>query len=234
MSGAAVEARLDFLIANLSMLYLLVMLIFFGWLLFDVWIGQHTIARLLGYSLVRLDTPDFRFIAYAMIGGAVGGTMNGLRSAVQYFQVFKRSYIWKYITAPWMGMVLGLLVYALIHGSIAIFGGQAIGEVSTTQALTNFAVGALAGYGARDVFIWLDAQVTNFFKEKEETPDVRGVPQEVAEDHLVQTGFDVGAVAAVPARDETEEGIVQDQLPQPGEEVNRGDAVNLVVSHKDD
>ena len=58
------------------------------------------------------------------------------------------------------GSNLGTVVYALLHSSIVVFGGGSLADnVGTTQALANFAAGALAGYGSKDVYIWLDSQV---------------------------------------------------------------------------
>ena len=55
--------------ARLSVNYLLLMLAFFCWQLFDTWIGQHILPRWASYDVKRLDTPGFRLIAYTVIGG---------------------------------------------------------------------------------------------------------------------------------------------------------------------
>jgi hypothetical protein len=217
--------------ALFSLLYSMVVLAFFSWQLFDTWIGQHSLPRLAGYDLKRLDTPNFRLIAYTLIGGGLGGTVNGIRSGLQNYHGFKQRYLWKYIAGPWMGASLALLVYALIHSSVSVFGGgTTANDVGTTQALANFAAGALAGYGSKAVFIWLDAQVDKLFPAPQVVPDVTDKPKEAAVSTLQDAHLAVGSVAKAPREDQQVAGTVVDQTPSPGETVNRGDSVALTVA----
>ena len=148
---------------NLCILYLLLMLAFLAWQLFDTWIGRYSLLTRLGYGLQRPQT--LRLIAFTLIAGALGGVVNGMRSALRYHhEGFNRQYMWKYICAPWMGVTLALFVYALLRGSVAVLGGNVAGSIGNTQVLSNFAAGALVGYGSSKVCRWLDAKVKTFFQ----------------------------------------------------------------------
>ncbi len=158
----------DKMAGHLCILYLLVMLAFLAWQLFDTWVGRNSILRPLGYAIQRQQT--FRLIVFTLIAGALGGVVNGLRSTLQYcHEGFDRQYTWKYLCAPWMGATLALFVYALLRSSISVLSGNAGGaggNIGNTQVLSNFSAGALVGYGSKDVFVWLDAKVEKFFHVK--------------------------------------------------------------------
>jgi hypothetical protein len=221
----------DALTAIISMLYLLLVLALVGWLLFDTWTDVHTLPRWGGYEVTPLRTPAFHLLAYAVIGGALGGVLNGIRSVLLYYADFDRQYVWKYIAAPWMGAALALLGYALLRSTIAVVGGQGTPtQADSTQMLANFAIGALAGYGAKDVFIWLDVQVHKLFAVTEATPDLQGQPKPVAVSRLQAQDLTVGAVTTVPASKATPAGTVLDQAPAPGTSIPRGDAVDLIIA----
>ncbi len=169
--------------ATFSIIYLLLMVLVFAWLMFDTWVGQHSIARLFGYNLTRLDTPEYRLIVYTVIGGVLGGVVNGIRSVILNFRKFDPIYTWKYITAPVTGGILGFFVYALSQTGISILGGNTpTNAITTAQALANFGIGALAGYGSKDVLIWLDFQVSKLFH----VPDTKGIPQTPEEEKIAE------------------------------------------------
>ncbi len=221
--------------ANLAIVYLLFMLGFFAWLLFDTWINMHTLFRLLGYQadqyqVDQLKSPIYHLIAYTAIGGAMGGIVNGIRSVLLYYSSFERRYFWKYIAAPWMGSALALIGFALLHSTVAIFGGEAANTTSNTpQYLANFGVGALAGYGSKDVFVWLDQQVSKLFKP-ETAPDVTGQTEAEAAAELKAKNLLKGESVATPAQTPAEENLVVDQAPAPGTPIVSGQAVDLVVA----
>jgi hypothetical protein len=220
----------------LMMLYLLVSLAVLTWLLFDTWMGRHVfLDKICRYdpTHARLDSPAFHLIAFTIIGGGIGGIVNGLRSCLMYHHLFQRRYIWKYITAPWMGASLALLVYALIHSTISVFGGTATPAAGTSQVLSNFAAGALAGYGSKDVFIWLDAQVHELFKVTQPVPDVKGKTQEAAASRLHSANLEVGSITKVPQKDDEKIGTVIEQAPTPDTTIDRGDPVDITIATKD-
>jgi hypothetical protein len=218
-------------LAILSILYLLLTLLFFNWLLFDTWMDAHTLFRLVGYDLSRLNSPFFHLVAYTVIGGAIGGIINGIRSVLMYYKGFDSNYFWKYIAAPWSGAALAIIGFAILRSTVAIFGGDVSGApTDTSQALANFGIGALAGYGSRDVFIWLDKQVSKLFAVPETTPKVTGQPEPVAVSQIQSKNLEVGAVATVPAETPMDAGKVVDQAPAPGTPIDRGQSVDLVVT----
>jgi hypothetical protein len=218
-------------VARICILYLLLLLVFFSWQLFDVWIGQHSLARSIGYDLKRLDTAGFRLVAFTVIGGGLGAVINGIRSILNYYNGFNHHYAWKYISAPWMGATLALFVYALIHSSIDILGGSSTPEkVSTAQVLSNFAAGTLAGYGSKDVFIWLDARVHKIFQVTEKVPDVTGKPENAAVSRLHAAHLALGEISIVPEANGKRQGIVVDQSPPPQASLDRGEPVDIAVA----
>src|SRR5262249_24709615 len=107
-------------------------------------------------------------------------------------QVFHSSYFWKYVSAPWLGAALAVIGFAILRSTVAIFGGD-VGTTptNTPQYLANFGIGALAGYGAKDVFIWLDSKVSKLFAGQEAAPSGSG--QSAGAEATTQTAIASGA-----------------------------------------
>jgi hypothetical protein len=237
------ESKKDAAAATASALYLLFMLAFFFWLLFDIWLGGHSLARWLGYqdSIGKLNGTTFRLMAYTIIGGGLGGIISGIRSLLFWhgdLQGFGGRYIWKYITNPWLGATLALFVYALIRSGIAVFGGDSTAQAAgTSQALSTFATGVLAGYGSRQVFIWLDVQVNKLFKvtlaAQVPVPDLIGKTRQEAEEILKAAELKAGEVTEEVAGDETvQEGTVIKQNPAADSVLPRNSEVDLTIARK--
>lgn len=225
------EPKGDRAAAAVSLSYSLLSLAFFSWILFDTWIGRNTLPGSVGYDRTLLNSPTFRLVTYTIVGGGLGGIINGIRSCLMYYRGFDRRYMVKYVAAPWMGATLALFVYALIRSSIAVFGGGvAANNGGTSQALANFAAGALAGYGSKDVFIWLDAQVQNLFSVPEQAPDLKGKTEEGAVSRIHSKNLELGEVTKVQSGDEQRAGTVVDQTPPADAAVKRGDAVDITVA----
>jgi hypothetical protein len=229
-------SRADTLAAVGSILYLHASFLVALWFLFDTWIGGHTIPRALGYPGERLQEADYLTVVSAIVGGSIGGVINGLRSALHYSRTFDHRYLWKYTAAPWMGAALSLLAYALMTTTAAVLGGDVTGSsaaqgvaTATPQLLSNFAIGALAGYGSKDAFVWLDAQVHKLFAVQQPVPDVQGKPESVAMSRIESENLAVGAVAAVPVA-AVPAGTVLNQEPAPGTPASRGDSVDITVA----
>jgi hypothetical protein len=212
-------------------LYLLLALAFFGWLLFDTWIENHYLAHTLGYNRALLQNTNFRVVAFTVIAGGLGGAIDGIRSILHYTETFNRKHLWKYISMPWMGCTLGLFVYALLRSSMAVLGGNvSSGGVGNTQVLANFAVGALAGFGSKDVFIWLDDKVHKIFQVPAKVPDVKGKLQETAESRIESAKLEVGEVSQVQPSNGKSAGTVMDQSPPAGAPIDRGQSVDIAVA----
>jgi hypothetical protein len=169
------EKLVDTLSATASVIYLLVMLVGFLWLLFDIWVGNlvvfQTFLRYSPETLVALrGSRVFHLLAYTFIGGGLGGVIGGYCSFSSWHcerRAFGWRFIWKYITFPWLGGTLAVVVYAIMASGVAVIGGSvASGEGSPdfTQSLFSLSIGALVGYGSPRVMKWLDAQVDRMFK----------------------------------------------------------------------
>lgn len=231
------ETRTDYLFAILSIVYLLLTMALFFWLLFDTWIGQNSLANLLRYPHTeRLAAADFRLPAYAFIGGALGGIVNGIRSFLVWHAerfAFGQRFVWKYITAPWLGAALALFTVALIRSGVALFNGDAAPDTaSLTQELATFSVGVLAGYGSHKVFVWLDAQVTRLFQVQPVTvlvPELTGKSAEEAEEILRAARLKLGEVQEEDQDDPAQVGRVIRQTPPPGSAVATGVSVALII-----
>ena len=121
------EKAWDIAAATFSILYLVIMLAVFSGLLFAI----------LGNQFLKEDNPIYLLMAYTVIGGGLGGVINGIRSFIGWHadrRAFGRRYVWKYITLPLLG------------------------------ALGAFSIGALSGYGSHRVLKWLEEQVNKLFK----------------------------------------------------------------------
>jgi hypothetical protein len=160
----------DTAFALVSIAYLLLMLLLILWFLFDVWFTTASILRTFGYvEIERLRaSSSIRLIAYTVIGGALGGIVNGIRSFITWHcerGAFGKRYTWKYLADPWLGATLALFVFALVQSGVAVLGGVVSPtSIGPTQMAAMFGVGVLAGYGSRGVFVWLDFQVNQIFK----------------------------------------------------------------------
>lgn len=236
------EGRGDQAAAIASMAYLLLMLGLLFWQLFDVWIGNYWLARVLGYGgqLAALANPLFRLLAYTIIGGGLGGAVNGIRSVLNWhveFRAFGHRYIWKYVTAPWLGATLAVFVFALVRSGVAVVGGDTLPQdADFRQSLSTLVLGILSGYGAREVFIWLDAQVTRLFKvtppAERPVPDVVGLTREEATQLLAAGSFRLGEVAEEEVEDATAAGRVIRQAPAPPQVLTAGQAVDVTVGRQ--
>jgi len=194
----------DRLAAWASIIYLLIMAVFFLWQIFDFWIKNYTLIRWIGYNPVGLESSyDFHIVVYTFFGGAFGGIVNGIRS-FQFWHCdngcFGRRYIWKSLAAPWLGAILALFVFALIRSGVAVlggdFGGGDSGAMNLNQVLSMFAIGVISGFGSHKVFLWLDHHVNKIFKfsvksdtDEIEVPNLTGMTKEEAEKALSEDGL---------------------------------------------
>jgi hypothetical protein len=217
--------------AIFCLVYLLLGLTFLAWLLLDTWTSHNWLLLHIGYNGTQLSPPTFRILAFTILGGALGGVLNGVRSVVQNYQGFSRAYMGKYITAPWTGALLALIVFALVCGGSAVFGGGlTVGNLTGAQSLSNFAIGALVGYGAKDVLVWLDARVSSIFKVPTAVPDVTGKSVAAAAAQIQDGDLAVGSVTDKLVDDKSKVGTVGGQNPPPETTAGAGSSVNLEVA----
>lgn len=224
---------------SISAIYLMFMLIFFLWLLVDVWFKKYTLVQWLGdIPDERLSSPFFQLAIYSFVGGGLGGIVNGIRSILQWhceLRAFGRQFVWKYISLPWLGATLGLFVFALILGGIAVVAGDIkADDANGKQIVAIFAVGALAGFGSPNVFKWLDVQVLRLFKTvtMASVPNLIGMTKDKAGDIVIASNLILGNVIEEPDQDETKRGTVIDQAPPPGAQVARETSVGITIGTK--
>jgi hypothetical protein len=228
------EAIWDTAAAALSVLYLLFMLGFLSWALFDIYHGQNQVlAWLFSKETTYPDSPLGRLIAYAVIGGGMGAIIDGFRSFVIWHserQAFGWRFLWKYITLPPLGGLLAAMVYALVQGGIAVLGGSFTPEEgSANQVLSAFGIGALAGYGSNKVFRWLDGHVNRIFSIQKETavPNLIGLTKDAAVTALEEAGLKV-KVKEKP--DPANAGKVILQSPKADSKLAPGAVVDITIA----
>jgi hypothetical protein len=235
------EKKGDRIVARLSVIYLILMLLFFLWQLFDIWVGKRTLFRIFGYSdLKDLTSAPTMICIYTFIGGALGAIVNEIRGVLFWHcdqEAYGRRYIWKSLIAPFLGGTLGIFVYFLMRSGIALFTGEFIpSQQSVQQGVPMFALGVLAGYGGRKVFIWLDYQVARIFKLKKErtdnyksVPDLMGLSEKEAEKNLKDVDLVLGEVSSAPTPQQSSVGKVINQKPKPKVSLARGATVDITV-----
>ena len=231
------EQWFDVASAWISGLYLLAALAFFAWQLFDIWIGQHSLAARYP-DTSSLNSPLFRLVAYTAIGGGLGGAVNGLRSFIGWHaekRAFGWRFVWKYLALPPLGATLAVIVYALIRGGVAIYSGSFAGDSTTVPSLSALATGALAGYGSHQVFIWLDEQVNKLFSvtkkalsAKAVVPDLIGKTQDEAVKILEDAQLK-HTVESAPQDDAAKIGKVVSQKPDAGADIPDDKTVIITV-----
>lgn len=161
------ESPLATLAASISALYLLGTLVFGGWLLLDVWSGQNRFLIRLGTSPAPLASATFRMMAFVAIGGALGGTVDGIRSVISWhcqYKAYGPRFIVKDLILPPLGGIVGLAVYVTVQGGAGLFNGDfTLDPKSDSAHLAAFAVAFLGGFSSLQVFRWLDAQANKIF-----------------------------------------------------------------------
>ncbi len=104
------------------------------------------------------------------------------------------------------------------------------------------AIGILAGYGGRKVFIWLDHQVARLFKITKEkakkenfvkVPDLSGMTKEDAETKLAELSLGLGKVTSSPTKKRAEAGRVIGQGTKPDLSLAAGELVDITVGIED-
>ena len=238
------EKALDTSFAIISILYLLFMLVFFFWQLFDVWIKQYSLANWVGYKDIgHLDSPSFRLVVFTFIGGGLGGVINGIRSIIGWHSersAFGRRFVWKYITDPWIGTTLALFAFALVRSGMAVLGEDFQANTNNIrQTLSMFGLGVLSGYGSREVFKWLDVQVSNIFKavkvqkvSEVKAPDLLHKTKEEAEEILKTANLKLGEVSEETTEDQTLVGKVIKQEPARDTSIAEGGLINITIAIK--
>ncbi len=147
-------------------LYYLALLFFSFWLLIDVWSATFNHLRFFGLPEKIFESPALRTIGFTIIAGIFGSILYQIRALFRHYcktYTYHPRWIGKYVTAPWEGAALALIVLALIRGGLSPFGG-ASAEITPATNFASFGTGALVGFGMRDVVGWLGDLIQKLFK----------------------------------------------------------------------
>ncbi len=235
------EAIWDIAAALVSVVYLIAMLAFLAWQFIDISTGRMLLLRLvLQENTKQLCSDIYKIIGYAIIGGGLGGIVNGFRSILVWHaerRAFGWRHVWKYIILPLLGATLAVMVYAITRTGIAVIGGDfTLGDDLTIQALAAFAIGALSGYGSQKVFKWLDIQVNKLFRIGRVTgiqiPDLTGKNQQEVEDILQKLKLNLGIVFCQISPDPSKIDKVISQNPPPSTIMLQANSVDITIAIK--
>jgi hypothetical protein len=215
------ESRLSATVAALSAAYLSAAMLFLLWLLLDTWTGRNLILGALGYGKA-LGTPTFRLMAFVAIGGALGAAVDGMRSLVFWHSergAYSSRFIWRDLSLPLVGATVGLMTYVAVRGGAGVLNGDfTLDQKGGSPAISAFSVAALAGFSARQVFRWLDAQANRLFSTAKSNqaavPDLMGLTLDEVKTLLKGWKLTLGAVEDEP--DAANVGKVVRQSPAPG------------------
>ncbi len=150
--------------------YYLIVLLFSFWLLFDTWSRNFMLVRLIGVSGEALEEPLLRTIGFTIIAGIMGSVLYQMRMLFKWYakeQKFDPRWLGKYVTAPWEGAGMAMVVLSLIRGGVGMFGGSMETDVTPLTNFAAFGTGSLVGFGMRDVVGWLESLVKTMFSVKD-------------------------------------------------------------------
>jgi hypothetical protein len=159
--------------------YYILFFVFLFWCLIDVWSGQLRALTFITGVLPGPGTMDRSMlveISFAAIGGFAGSIEYHIKSLFHFYtkgEYDPRQFA-KYLTAPFEGAVLAVIVLSLIRGGITMLSGTGTPGVPaeagtpTVAAFAALAIGALVGFGMREVVSWLLALVRTMFAQQPE------------------------------------------------------------------
>jgi len=229
------ESPLATLAAAIAALYLLCTLVFGGWLLLDVWSGQNRFLIRLGSLQAPLASATFRMMAFVAIGGALGGTVDGIRSVISWHCQYKgygARFIVKDLMLPPLGGIVGLAVYVTVKGGAGLFNGDFSLEPKGGSAhVAAFAVAFLGGFSSLQVFRWLDAQANKIFNvapdnTKATTLVPRLITMDLAQAHKALADRQLVLGVITPGNPPATAKVVS-QAPEEGTIVDSKSAVDL-------
>lgn len=160
-------------------LYLLAIGFFFLYLLFDTWSGDLDIPRAV-FQLPEsfLDSSLFQSFMMAASGGGLGGVIYSLLAFHRHVSVrrdFGSAYAWGFFLSPWIAMILGQVVFALVQGGILVF-ATGTPSADALAEMGYFGFGFLAGFGWNSVTEKLRELINQLFGG---SPDKTGLSPEI-------------------------------------------------------
>ena len=141
-------------------------------------VSERQVYALLGYYMVLLTAsiaalgllawkeivwkgvPETKLLAtlgFVASGAIIGSILYQIRMLFRHYIKdgnFDSRWLAKYVSAPFEAVGLALAILALLQGGSAILGGQGL-DVKEAKGLAIFGLGALIGFGIREVVGWL-------------------------------------------------------------------------------
>jgi hypothetical protein len=142
-------------------IYYMILLVISYWSIFDIFSGRLTVLTRLGVNLENVEDPLLlRTIGYTIIGGFLGSLLYNIRQLFNHYcgRTYNSRWFGKYITGPWEGGALAMIVLAMIRGGVAVFGGSPGTDIEPVTSFAAFSTGALVGFGMRDVVGWINGK----------------------------------------------------------------------------
>ncbi len=230
------ETGFAVIVAAISATYLISALLFLFWLLLDIWSGRDFLLVRMGYDRGVFAAASFRLVAYVAIAGGIGGAVDGLRSLILWHcehKAYGARFIWRDLALPPMGAAVGLIAYVIVRGGLGVLSGDvSLDAKGGTPVLAGFAIGALAGFSAMQVFRWLDGQANKIFSVKSQTtvPDLTGKSVDDATKALKDANLTLGSLTGAP--DLTGDEVVSGQTPSSGGQVDVQSTVDVTLGPK--
>ena len=146
--------------------YYLIITMFAAWLLLNVWGGDMSILRRLGVTETALKDPLLKTAGYMVVGSIFGSVHYQIKVLYQHYLkkgTYDYRWIGKYISAPWESALMALVVFGLVRGGIGLLGGSGTAGTSPTGNFAALGIGALVGFGMREVVGWVQDLVGTMF-----------------------------------------------------------------------
>jgi hypothetical protein len=105
----------------------------------------------------NIDPKLLAFLGFVASGAIVGSILYQIRMLFRYYvkdNKFEPRWLAKYISAPFEAIGLSLAIFALLEGGSLMLGGKGL-SIESEKTFTFFGLGALIGFGIREVVGWL-------------------------------------------------------------------------------
>jgi hypothetical protein len=120
-----------------------------------------------------LKPPILRPLGFVALGAVVGSVLYQIRVLFRFYirhNEFDPRWLPKYFSAPIEAIALALAILALLEGGGAALGAQGL-NIEGAKSFTIFGLGALIGFGIREVVGWLgNLAKSTFPTEPEKEP----------------------------------------------------------------
>ncbi len=105
----------------------------------------------------NVNPPLLGMMGFVASGAMVGAVLYQIRMLFKYYVKdgnFDSKWLGKYISAPWEAVALALVVLSLLQGGSVVLGGAKF-DLKESTSFAAFGIGALVGFGIREVLGWL-------------------------------------------------------------------------------